>query len=271
MKANVTVEKAAVIAGRKARVNTGLVMENTIISGMAIWAKRATRGRNALAGCLGALAMLLISGCHQDMWNQPRNTANTSSSFFADGSAARQPVEGTVTYEGARRNWAAPVYRELTGETQVPTRQDATFWSGRDPETESGFHEDNYFQVDAALLARGQERFNINCAVCHGMTGDGAGIVVERGFPEPPSFHIDRLREVEDGYIFDVITHGFGRMYPQANNVTPEDRWAIAAYLRALQYSQYAPLDSLTPDEKALVLSVEQQPENDDTADQDVH
>ena len=211
----------------------------------------------------------MIAGCHQDMWNQPRNAANTSSSFFADGSAARKQVPGTVQYDGLRRGWTNPVYAQLSDEAQVPAITDDVFWTGR---LDSGdYAPDNYFQLDAALLARGKDRFNINCAVCHGLTGDGKGIVVDRGFPVPPSYHIDRLREVEDGYIFDVITNGFGRMYTQSYNVTPEDRWAIAAYIRALQYSQNATLDDLTPEELEMLLQPENNLEDDDMAVDNVH
>jgi mono/diheme cytochrome c family protein len=107
--------------------------------------------------------------------------------------------------------------------------------------------------VTAALLARGQERFNIFCAPCHGPTGDGNGMVVERGFPAPPSYHIDRLRQAPVQHFYDVITNGYGVMFSYADRVPPNDRWAIAAYIRALQASQNTPVASLTPDEqKAL-------------------
>lgn len=222
--------------------------------------------------CLLIIAVtltVLLAGCHQDMWNQPRNTANTASTFFSDGSAARPQVPGTVQYDGVRRPWASPVFARLSDEVHVPVITEDEFWTGR---LDSGeYVPDNYFQVDAALLARGQDRFNINCAVCHGLTGDGKGIVVDRGFPEPPSYHIDRLREVEDGYIYDVITNGFGRMYAQSYNVTPEDRWAIAAYIRALQYSQNARMEDLTPDELELVYQSENPLDDDDMAVDNVH
>ncbi len=94
--------------------------------------------------------------------------------------------------------------------------------------------------VTRQSLARGRERFNIYCAVCHGATGDGNGMIVQRGFPQPPSFHDQRLRDAPAGHFVDVITNGYGVMYSYASRVAPEDRWAIAAYIRALQLSQHA-------------------------------
>jgi len=96
-----------------------------------------------------------------------------------------------------------------------------------------------------ALLERGQERFRIYCTPCHSELGDGHGMVVQRGFPPPPSYHIDRLREAPVQHFYDVITHGYGAMYPFADRVQPEDRWAIAAYIRALQRSQSATLEDV--------------------------
>jgi mono/diheme cytochrome c family protein len=94
--------------------------------------------------------------------------------------------------------------------------------------------------VTRALLERGQERFRIYCTPCHSELGDGQGMIVQRGFPPPPSYHTDRLREVPVQHFYDVITQGYGAMYPFADRISPEDRWAIAAYIRALQRSQHA-------------------------------
>lgn len=107
--------------------------------------------------------------------------------------------------------------------------------------------------VTAELLATGQEQYNVFCSPCHGLSGSGDGTVVQRGFPEPPSFHSERLREAPDGHLFDVITNGFGQMYAYGPKIEPSERWAIIAYVRALQLSQYAPLEQLQPaDEEAL-------------------
>jgi mono/diheme cytochrome c family protein len=99
------------------------------------------------------------------------------------------------------------------------------------------------------LLERGRERFNIYCAPCHGQSGDGAGMVVQRGFPAPPSYDTEALRAAPDSHFYDVITDGYGVMYPYADRIGPNDRWAIIAYIRALQLSQSAPRERLTPDD----------------------
>src|SRR5205823_15043450 len=98
---------------------------------------------------------------------------------------------------------------------------------------------------------RGRQRFEINCSPCHGRTGQGNGMIVQRGFPAPPSYHIDRLRQAPVGHFYDVITQGYGIMYSYAERVAPADRWAIAAYIRALQLSQHATLADLSPNERA--------------------
>ncbi len=103
----------------------------------------------------------------------------------------------------------------------------------------------------AALLQRGRERFDIYCAPCHGRSGYGDGMVVRRGFPAPPSYHTDALRHAPDSHFYQVITHGYGVMYPYAARVSPRDRWAIVAYIRALQLSQHAPRDVLTAQDLA--------------------
>jgi mono/diheme cytochrome c family protein len=101
--------------------------------------------------------------------------------------------------------------------------------------------------VDAALLARGQERYDIYCSPCHSVTGDGDGLVVRRGFPRPPTFHQAALHDAPDAHFYDVITHGYGAMYSYADRVTPADRWAIVAYIRALQLAEDAPAGDLPP------------------------
>lgn len=107
--------------------------------------------------------------------------------------------------------------------------------------------------VTAELLARGQEQYNIYCTPCHGVAGFGEGMVVQRGFPQPPSFHSIRLREAPDGHLFEVITNGLGQMYAYGPQVEPADRWAIIAYVRALQLSQHAPAELLLPAEREMV------------------
>lgn len=115
-------------------------------------------------------------------------------------------------------------------------------------------------QVDEAFVRRGKTAYEVNCAACHGRAGDGQGIVIRRGIAkdaaavgmkQPPSYHIDRLRHAPPGYFVDVMTRGFGQMYPAASRLTPDERWAIAAYVRTLQYSQFFPADELTPEQRS--------------------
>jgi mono/diheme cytochrome c family protein len=105
--------------------------------------------------------------------------------------------------------------------------------------------------LTAELFARGQQRFGIFCSPCHGANGDGNGIVVQRGMPRPTSYHDDRLRAADDQHFFDVITNGYGAMYSYAYRVPPHDRWAIVAYIRALQLSRHASIDEVPPDQRA--------------------
>jgi len=166
--------------------------------------------------------VLLLSApaCRQDMFNQPRLKPLAKSDFFDDGMAARPPIGGTVA----------------RGEL----RADRVFYTGIGPDGK--FVLALPVPLTRALLLRGRERFDIFCSPCHSRVGDGRGMIVERGFKEPPSFHIDRLRAQPIGYFFDVMTSGFGQMSDYAAQVPAADRWAIAAYIRALQLSQHAPL-----------------------------
>ena len=107
--------------------------------------------------------------------------------------------------------------------------------------------------VTLALLERGRQRFDIDCSVCHGFAGFADGMVVRRGFPAPPSYHIDRLRKAPIQHFYDVITNGYGVMYSYAQRVSPEDRWAIIAYIRALQAAEDVPVAQLTPAQRAVL------------------
>jgi mono/diheme cytochrome c family protein len=151
------------------------------------------------------------------MHNQPKYRPLRASSFFADTSSARPLVEGTIA--------------RGTLET------DAAFFTGKNGAL---FVTELPFPVTQGVLDRGQERFGVYCTPCHDATGSGRGMVVQRGYPQPQSFHSDRLRQIEIGYFFDVMTNGFGRMPDYRAQVAPRDRWTIAAYIRALQLSQHA-------------------------------
>ncbi|MBD0370412.1 MAG: cytochrome c [Pyrinomonadaceae bacterium] len=171
----------------------------------------------------------LLSGCRQDMQDQPRYEAYERSEFFDNRMASRPPVEGTVARGSLREN--AALY---TGKT------------GTGPQAQ--LVDTMPIEVNEQIIRRGQERFNAYCAVCHGMTGKGDGMVVRRGFRAPPPLTNDRLMEAPVGHFFDVMTNGFGAMPDYAAQVSPEDRWAIVAYIRALQLSQRAPIAELPPD-----------------------
>ena len=173
------------------------------------------------AGCA------LVS-CRPDMANQPRAKPLSQSDFFSDGASARQPPPNTVPVDEARKNSA--FYTGLTNGiyvTQLPVK------------------------LTPELLNRGRERFDAMCSECHDRTGSGNGMIVQRGFPQPPSFQTDRLRNAPIGHFYDVMTNGYGNMYSYATRVDSEDRWAIAAYIRALQLSHNARLSDLDPAERS--------------------
>jgi mono/diheme cytochrome c family protein len=188
------------------------------------------RHRFACVASFAGLAFLFGSGCRQDMHDQPKFTPLRASTFFSDGRSARAPVEGTVA-------------RGLL-------RDDELLYTGKLNGADAAVFP---FRVDAAVMVRGQERFDIYCAPCHSRTGQGDGMVVLRGYRRPPSLHQDRLRDAPVGHFFDVITNGFGAMPDYASQIKAPDRWAIVAYIRALQLSESATLADLPPSERARI------------------
>jgi mono/diheme cytochrome c family protein len=181
---------------------------------------------------------LLTVGCRYDMQDQPRYKAYKKSEFFSDKRASRDMPEGTVARGQLRENKAF-----YTGKIDNPNLNApvATTTDATGNTLVSSFPNDiSEFPVPVTkeLIDRGQERYNINCIVCHGPVGNGDGMVVRRGFPKPPTYHDDRLRNAPVGHFFDVMTNGWGKMNSYAYQVPPADRWAIAAYIRALQVSQ---------------------------------
>jgi mono/diheme cytochrome c family protein len=156
------------------------------------------------------------------MHDQPKYIPLRESAFFGDARSARPVVEGTVA--------RGQLHDDELLETGKLAGQDAAVFP---------------FAVDARVMARGQERFNIYCAPCHGRTGQGDGMIVRRGYRRPPSLHQDRLREAPVGHFFDVITSGFGAMPDYAEQIQAADRWAIVAYIRALQLSEHAALSDV--------------------------
>jgi hypothetical protein len=189
------------------------------------------RRRAALAAVVWAVGA--TAACRQDMHDQPKLEPLEASTFFADGRASRAPVAGTVA--------------------RGQLREDPLRYRGLDPD--GSFARTIPIPVDAALLRRGRERFDIFCSPCHDRAGSGRGMIVRRGFKQPSSFHVERLRAERPGYFFDVITNGFGQMSSYAGQVPVDDRWAIAAYIRALQLSQYAPPELLADLDRAALVS----------------
>ena len=186
--------------------------------------RRSLLSRRTLAIVLAAVA---LAGCRQDMHYAPSYDPLQQTDFFPDGAASRALVANTVA--------------------RGQLREDEHLYTGRvggQPATEFPF------PVTAEVMARGQERFNVYCAPCHGRTGEGNGMIVQRGFRAPPSYHEERLRNTPVGYFFDVMTNGFGAMQDYAAQVSVTDRWAIAAYIRALQLSRRATVADVPPDRR---------------------
>jgi mono/diheme cytochrome c family protein len=202
------------------------------------------------------LVVVLLAGCDRlDMYDQPRYEPLEASDFFSDGLSARQPVEGTIPRGGLRND--EPFYTGKEEGKLVSQIPEAAFRAihGRDPRHFNRPYDDtSQSELRRALLERGQERFNIYCSVCHGRLGDGDGMIVRRGFRKPPSYHIDRLRQAPAGHFYDVMTNGFGAMASYANRIDVDDRWAIVAYVRALQLSQNAQPEDV-PGEQRGALS----------------
>jgi hypothetical protein len=177
-----------------------------------------------------AAAFLAPVACRQDMHDQPREKPLAESTFFVDQRSARPPVPGTVARGHLKDD--SPYHTGKSGEAPTETLP---------------------VPLTPELLRRGETRFQTFCAPCHGLTGRGDGMIVQRGFKPPMSYHSDRLRQAPVGYFFDVITHGFGAMADYATQVPVEDRWAIVAYIKALQLSQHATLEDV-PEEKRPLL-----------------
>jgi hypothetical protein len=185
-----------------------------------------TKARAARMICLSALA-LWLTGCRLDMHEQPKYLPYEPTTFFDDGRSERPVVPGTVA--------------------RGQLRLDELLYTGK----ENGVFANKFpFPITRADLERGRQRYSIYCTPCHDYTGSGQGIVVQRGFPPPPSFHIDRLRQAPVGHFFDVMTSGYGSMYSYASRIEPEDRWRIAAYIRVLQLSEHSTVQDVPESER---------------------
>ncbi|MCW5937353.1 MAG: cytochrome c [Fimbriimonadaceae bacterium] len=181
--------------------------------------------------------LALAVGCHQDMWQQPKNKAQSKSAFFTDSVSSRPPVAGTVAFERPKT--------------------DREFYTGYD--REGRLVREFPMPVTEELVKRGKERFDIFCRHCHGAIGDGEGMIAKRGFTlarPVGNYHSQRLRNMPVGHFFDVITNGFGTMYPFKERIRPYDRWAIASYIRVLQRSQYAAVASVPAEERNKLMQM---------------
>ena len=187
-----------------------------------------TSARRRAGWAASWLVLVLVLGCSkEDMVVQPRVKPYQESDFFVDGQASRPLVAGTIARGQLRLDHV--YFQGKLGDLlvdKIPAK------------------------VDRALLQRGQERYNIYCSPCHSRLGDGRGMIVQRGFPPPPSFHEQRLLDAPSGHYFNVITKGYGAMYSYASRIPTDDRWAIVAYIRALQLSQHAVLDDVPAQER---------------------
>lgn len=188
-----------------------------------------------------ALVGLCAASCRQDMHDQPKHKPFTRSVLFKDQRSARPLVPGTVAR--GHLNESDHYYRgKIDGKpAETFPAELAAHFGAQAPggDAEGGWQQ--------AMIDRGQDRYAIHCTPCHGRVGDGNGIIVQRGMRRPPSMHIERLQKSAPGYYYDVITNGFGAMFDLADRVKVEDRWAIAAYVRALQLSQNASLADVPP------------------------
>ena len=206
----------------------------------------------------GAALMLTLAGCHVDMWRQPKERPQATSDFFADGSENRLPVANTVIRgsndlkqdEGYYTGYVGGVVNGKAIE-YLPEKAVAAFPGSTDEDRK------------LAMLKRGQDRYNIYCTPCHGKAGDGNGMIAQRGFAlrrPPGNYHTDRLRKMPMGHFYAVIVNGYGSMYSYASRIQEvNDRWAIVAYIRALQLSQNATENDVPDADKAETGSACQQ------------
>jgi hypothetical protein len=190
-----------------------------------------------------AALLLVACGCRSEMYDQPRFEPQEATRIFDDGASSRPLVEGVVAQgegsPGTLANEPSALLPEPAGDPRATTSP---------------------YPVDRAFLERGQGRYRIFCTPCHGETGDGRGIIVQRGFTQPPAFTRSDLLDQPLGHFVDVITRGQGAMYSYAARVASRDRWAIAAYIRALQLSQHATAAKLPEEDRNKLQGVKNEP-----------
>ena len=176
-------------------------------------------------------AAVFLTGCRQDMHDQPKYKPLRESNFFVDKRQSRPLLPNTVALGDLRE--ATEFY---TGKTSADAKVDLDYFP---------------MPITRDVIERGHQRFDVFCSPCHGRLGNGAGMIVKRGFKAPPSYHIQRLRDAPVGHFYDVITNGYGSMYNYAAQIPPRDRWAIISYVRALQLSQNVQAADITPEMRA--------------------
>lgn len=192
-----------------------------------------TANRKRLTAAAVAFLAVALGACRQDMHDQPKYEAYEASVFFPDETSARPIPDGTVARGQLLED--SPLYSGFGADEQPVTRIP--------------------LPVDERTLLAGRVKYDSFCAPCHDRVGTGQGMVVRRGFKQPPSLHIERLRQESAGYFFDVISNGFGQMPSYSAQIAPEDRWAVVAYVRALQLSQHAPMAALSAEERQQALA----------------
>ena len=190
-------------------------------------ARREVGGGRPVSRALAICLLFVASGCRQDMHNGPTGQPLRESLFVKNVSTSRPLVEGTVA--------------------RGTLQDDAGFFTGKNGAVALDALP---FPLTAEVLDRGQQRYDIYCAPCHGLAGNGDGMIVQRGYRQPPSYHIERLRTAPLGHYYDVMTNGFGAMQDYAAQIPVQDRWAIVAYIRALQFSQNARLEDVPADRR---------------------
>lgn len=221
---------------------------------------RNTNARIRISRRLGvvglALCLTAAVGCRQDMHDQAKYEALEASTFYADGKSARDLVPNTVPRGFLRADQAYYTGLDASGQgiPGFPMETLKAKWGGNAQELSDQ-------EFTRVVLRRGQQRYGMFCTPCHGAVGAGNGMIVQRGFQVPTSFHDERLRTSPPGYIYNVMTEGFGQMSSYARQITPEDRWAVAAYVRTLQFSQSVRTADLNP---ADLQRLEEPPAADD-------
>jgi mono/diheme cytochrome c family protein len=196
-----------------------------------------------------ASLLIVLASCRQDMQDQPKYLAFRGSETFPDSLSSRPLVEGTVPRGYLREDAEMYTGKNPNGAVAQPVAAKAGDTSKAAAAPPTNDVNEFPFPITRDVLDRGQERYNIYCSPCHGVIGDGRGMIVNRGFRPPPTYHQDRLRTAPLGHFYDVITNGFGVMPDYAMQVPPHERWAIIAYIRALQLSQNAQMADVPADQ----------------------